>query len=157
MNKDIIKESLIYEELELSPLWTSLSNRKDPVSNESPDNFNNFYTKRVELKKCIILLIALINDVSGDLELDLLKKISAYFDTLNNKLTQPQPIKNIKEASLMNEMISCDQLIFLEGGLAKKIDKKGLTIPFISSVSLKAMVENPEKKRKLWQDIKKLS
>jgi len=72
-------------------------------------------------------------------------------------LTQLQPLKIIQESELEIEIKLCEYLIFLEQGQDKLIEKENLTIPYISTVSLKEMVENPEKKKKLWQDIKELS
>ena len=104
-----------------------------------------------------MLFIAQISNSSDTIELELFKKISVYLDTLSNKLSQPATDKNnAQEAELASEIQLCEHLIFLEQGLDKVIKKENLTIPYISSVSLKEMVENPEKKRKLWQDIKEL-
>ena len=90
-------------------------------------------------------------------ELELFKKISGYLDTLSDKLTQLQPLNVIQESELISEIESCERLVFLGQSLEKLIKKENLNIPYIMTVSLKEMVENPEKKRKLWQDIKELS
>ena len=103
------------------------------------------------------MFIALTSELSETLEIDLFKKISSYLNQLSDKFIKPQPLQVVQEAELLTQMATCDQLIFLEQGLDKLIEKKSLTIPYISSVSLKEMIENPEKKRKLWQDIKELS
>ena len=157
MNKDIINESLIYDELGLNPIWVTLLKKREVKKNQSPTNLAIFYLKKINLDKNIILFVAPIFNSSDAIELKLFKKISNYLDTLSNKLTQLQPLKIIQESELEIEIKLCEYLIFLEQGQDKLIEKENLTIPYISTVSLKEMVENPEKKRKLWQDIKELS
>ncbi|MDB4040347.1 hypothetical protein N9489_02745 [Methylophilaceae bacterium] len=157
MNKDIINESLIYDELGLNPIWVTLLKKREVKKNQSPTNLAIFYLKKINLDKNIILFVAPIFNSSDAIELKLFKKISNYLDTLSNKLTQLQPLKIIQESELEIEIKLCEYLIFLEQGQDKLIEKENLTIPYISTVSLKEMVENPEKKKKLWQDIKELS
>ena len=157
MNKDIIKESLIYDELGLSPIWLTLPKKVEVKKKQLPTKEHIFNLKKIELDDLNVLFIAPIFNSFDTIELELFKKISTYLDTLSNKLRQLQPIKITQESDLASEMELCDHLIFLEQGLDKEIEKQNLTIPYISSVSLKEMVENPEKKRKLWQDIKELT
>ena len=157
MNKDIINESLIYNELGLSPIWVTLPKKDEVESNQLATNLSIFYLKTIKLDDHNILFIAPIFNSSDTIELELFKKISVYLDTLSDKLSQLQPLKIIQESELISEMESCERLIFLEQGIDKLIEKENLNIPYITSVSLKEMVENPEKKRKLWQDIKELS
>ena len=157
MNKDIINESLIYNELGLSPIWVTLPKKDEVESNQLATNLSVFYLKTIKLDNHNILFIAPIFNSSDTIELELFKKISVYLDTLSDKLSQLQPLKIIQESELISEMESCERLIFLEQGIDKLIEKENLNIPYITSVSLKEMVENPEKKRKLWQDIKELS
>jgi DNA polymerase III psi subunit len=156
MNKDIIKESLIYDELGLSPIWVTLPKTVEVKKEQLSTKGNIFNLKKIELDDLNVLFVAPIFNSSDTIELELFKKISAYLDTLSDKLRQLQPIKMAQESELASEMELCDYLILLEQGLDSAIEKENLTIPYISSVSLKEMVENPEKKRKLWQDIKKL-
>ena len=152
-----INESMVYDELGLSPLWVTLSKESKIEKNELPTNSSLIYLKKIKLEDNNILFIALTSKSSETLEIDLFKKISAYLNQLSDKFIKPQPLQVVQEAELLTQMATCDQLIFLEQGLDKLIEKKSLTIPYISSVSLKEMIENPEKKRKLWQDIKELS
>ena len=157
MNKDVIKESLIYDELGLSPIWLTLPKKVEVKKEQLSTKGHIFNLKKIELDDLNVLFVAPIFNSSDTIELELFKKISNYLDTLSNKLRQLQPIKIAKESELASEMELCDYLILLEQGLDRAIEKENLTIPYISSVSLKEMVENPEKKRKLWQDIKKLT
>ena len=156
MNKGIIKESLIYDELGLSPIWLTLPKKVEVKKEQLPTKGQIFNLKKIELDDLNVLFIAPIFNSFDTIELELFKKISTYLDTLSNKLRQLQPIKITQESELASEIELCDHLIFLEQGLDKLVEKENLTIPYISSISLKEMVENPEKKRKLWQDIKKL-
>ena len=157
MNKDVIKESLIYDELGLSPIWLTLPKKVEVKKEQLPTKGQILNLKKIELDDLNILFIAPIFNSFDTIELELFKKISTYLDTLSNKLRQLQPIKIAQESELASEMELCDYLILLEQGLDRAIEKENLTIPYISSVSLKEMVENPEKKRKLWQDIKELT
>ena len=157
MNKDIIKESLIYDELGLSPIWVTLPKKVEVKDEKLTTKGYILNVKKIRLNDLNVLFVAPIFNSSDTIELELFKKISNYLDTLSNKLRQLQPIKITQEPDLASEMELCDHLIFLEQGLDKEIEKQNLTIPYISSVSLKEMVENPEKKRKLWQDIKELT
>ena len=157
MNKDIIKEPLIYDELGLSPIWLTLPKKVEVKKEQLSTKGHIFNLKKIELDDLNVLFVAPIFNSSDTIELELFKKISTYLDTLSNKLRQLQPIKIAQESELASEMELCDYLILLEQGLDRAIEKENLTIPYISSVSLKEMVENPEKKRKLWQDIKKLT
>jgi DNA polymerase III psi subunit len=157
MNKDVIKESLIYDELGLSPIWLTLPKKVEVKKEQLSTKGHIFNLKKIELDDLNVLFVAPIFNSSDTIELELFKKISNYLDTLSNKLRQLQPIKIAQESELASEMELCDYLILLEQGLDRAIEKENLTIPYISSVSLKEMVENPEKKRKLWQDIKEFT
>ena len=157
MNKDIIKESLIYDELGLSPIWVTLPKKVKVKDEKLTTKGYILNVKKIRLNDLNVLFVAPIFNSSDTIELELFKKISAYLDTLSNKLKQLQPLKIIQESELASEIQLCEHLIFLEQGLDKLIDKDNITIPYFSSVSLRVMVENPEKKRKLWQDIKELS
>ena len=156
MNKGIIKESLIYDELGLSPIWLTLPKKVEVKKEQLPMKGHICNLKKINLDDLNVLFVAPVFNSSDTIELELFKKICAYLDTLSNKLIQLQPIKIIQESQLASEIELCDYLILLEQGLDKMVEKENLTIPYISSISLKEMVENPEKKRKLWQDIKEL-
>ena len=108
------------------------------------------------LKNLNYLLIAPNFELSKENEFNLFKKISLYLDTLSDDEEQQNNIKQIKQSELKLEINTANSLIFLEQGLSIKFDKKDLTIPYIISISLNEMIKNPEKKRKLWQDIKDL-
>ena len=157
MNKNIIKESLVYDELGLSPIWIPLPKKVEDESAQLPTNSSIFYLKKIKLNDLNVSFLAPIFNSSDTGELELFKKISGYLDTLSDKLTQLQPLNVIQESELISEIESCERLVFLGQSLEKLIKKENLNIPYIMTVSLKEMVENPEKKRKLWQDIKELS
>ena len=157
MSKDKLNESLIYDELDLNPIWKTLPQKEEDKSNQLPTNSSIVYLKNIKLDGHNVSFIAPIFNLSTTKELELFEKISIWLDTFSDKSIQLQPLKMIQESGLMSEMESCQQLIFLEEGLNKTIEKEYLNIPYITSVSLKEMVENPEKKRKLWQDIKELT
>tara|TARA_B100000795_G_scaffold268471_1_gene255493 strand:+ start:1187 stop:1675 length:489 start_codon:yes stop_codon:yes gene_type:complete len=156
MNKDIINESLIYDELGLSPIWITHPKKNETHRDQAPTNLPTTYQKKIRLDNRNILFLAPIFNSSDLRELELLKRITSYLDTLSDKLSQLEPLKVIQELEVVNEMERSEYLIFLEQGLDKLINKENLTIPYISSISLKEMVEKPEKKKKLWQDIKQL-
>ena len=156
MTKDLIDQSLIYEELGLSPIWLATSKKeefkKKLTSNDSPI----FFLKRFMLENLNYLLIAPNFDLSNENEFNLFKKISSYLDTLSDDEEQQNNIKQTNQSEIEFAMKSADSLIFLEQGLSIQFDKKDLVIPYIISISLSEMIKNPEKKRKLWQDIKDL-
>jgi len=157
MNKDIIKESLIYDELGLSPIWVTLPKKVKVKDEKLTTKGYILNVKKIRLNDLNVLFVAPIFNSSDTIELELFKKISAYLDTISDKLSELQPLKIIQESELASEIESCEHLVFLGQGLEKLIKKETLNIPYIITVSLKEMAENPENKRKLWQDIKELS
>tara|TARA_B100000795_G_scaffold227859_1_gene184336 strand:- start:204 stop:692 length:489 start_codon:yes stop_codon:yes gene_type:complete len=157
MNKDTINESLIYDELGFIPIWKTLPKKSEVQSDQLLTNLSILHLKKIKLEDCNILFIAQIFNSTDTVELELFKKISAYLDTISDKLSELQPLKIIQESELASEIESCEHLVFLGQGLEKLIKKETLNIPYIITVSLKEMAENPENKRKLWQDIKELS
>ncbi len=156
MNEDLVNDSLIYDELGLSPIWLTLSEKEEAKENFVSDNSYVFYLKRIQSHNHNVLFIAPSFNLSDTSEFNLFKKISTYLDTLSDKSNQLSKLKKVKQSELKKEIISSDSLMLLEQGIDKPIDKKELIIPYIISISLKEMIENPEKKRKLWQDIKEL-
>jgi hypothetical protein len=48
MNKDIINESLIYDELGLSPIWAILPKKDEVESNQLATNLSVFYLKTIK-------------------------------------------------------------------------------------------------------------
>jgi hypothetical protein len=156
MNEDLVNNSLIYDELGLSPVWLTLSEKKEVKESFISDNLHVFYLKRIQLNSHNVLFIAPGFNLSDTSEFNLFKKISTYLDTLSDKSNQLNKPKKVNQSELKKEIISSDSLILLEQGIDKPIDKKELIVPYIISISLKEMIENPEKKRKLWQDIKEL-
>ena len=115
-----------------------------------------FFLKKIMIQNLNYLLIAPIFELSNENEFNLFKKISSYLDTLSDDEEQQNNIKQTNQSEIEFAMKSADSLIFLEQGLSIQFDKKDLVIPYIISISLSEMIKNPEKKRKLWQDIKDL-
>ena len=156
MTKDLIDQSLIYEELGLSPIWLANSKKEEVKKKSTINDSPIFFLKRFMLENLNYLLIAPNFDLSNENEFNLFKKISSYLDTLSDNEEQQNNIKQTNQSEIEFAMKSADSLIFLEQGLSIQFDKKDLVIPYIISISLSEMIKNPEKKRKLWQDIKDL-
>jgi DNA polymerase III psi subunit len=156
VNKDTINQSLIYDELGLSPIWVLGSSKTQTQETTHSSNEILIYLKRIKLQKHNVLFIAPIHSLSDDSELDLLKRISTYLDTLCDKSEEVNELEKIEKSEFLNKLGDSEYLVFLDDQYNNSINIKSLTIPSIASVSLKEMVENPERKRKLWQDIKKL-
>ena len=156
MTKDLIDQSLIYEELGLSPIWLATSKKEEVKKKLTSNDSVKFFLKKIMIQNFNYLLIAPIFDLSNENEFNLFKKISSYLDTLSDNEEQQNNIKQTNQSEIEFAMKSADSLIFLEQGLSIQFDKKDLVIPYIISISLSEMIKNPEKKRKLWQDIKDL-
>ncbi|MAS00185.1 MAG: hypothetical protein CMH24_02320 [Nitrosomonadales bacterium] len=155
MTRDLLDNSIIMEELGLSPIWLSAS-KKEVVKKELASDDLRFYLKKIVLQNINYLLIAPIYNSSNENELNLFIRICSYLDTLSNNSDQLNDIKQIKQSEVELKIKSANSLIFLEQGIERQFDKKELIIPYIVSISLYEMIKNPEKKRKLWQDIKDL-
>ena len=59
-------------------------------------------------------------------------------------------------AGVKSETDLCDFIFFLGQDLPVELKEIDTTNSFMASIALEEMIENPEKKRKLWQDIKEL-
>jgi hypothetical protein len=156
MNKDKISQSLIYDELGLSPLWILTKNHTQSISELETSKEASIYLKRIKSHGHNILFIAPIFDISDDIELELLKKISNYLDTLCDNSNDLKPLEQIKENALSSRLGNSEYVVILDQNSENPINIENSTIPTLSSPSLKEMVEKPEKKKKLWQDIKEL-
>ena len=105
MNKGIIKESLIYDELGLSPIWVTLIQKKLKLKMTNYQLIHLIFNlKKIKLDNLNVLFIAPISNSSDTIELELFKKISVYLDTLSDKLSQPESIKISQEAELISEI-----------------------------------------------------
>ena len=67
-----INESMVYDELGLSPLWVTLSKESKIEKNELPTNSSLIYLKKIKLEDNNILFIALTSELSETLEICLL-------------------------------------------------------------------------------------
>ncbi len=156
MSEDRISQSLIYDELGLSPLWILTKNHTQAISELETSEEISIYLKRIKSHGHNILFIAPIFDISDGIELELLKKISDYLDTLCDKSYDLKPLEQIKENALISMLGDSEYLVILDQNSENPINIENSTISTLSSPSLKEMVEKPEKKKKLWQDIKEL-
>ena len=77
-------------------------------------------------------------------------------DTLCEKSYDLKPLEQIKENTLISMLGDSEYSVLLDHNSENPINIENFTIPSLSSPSLKEMVEKPEKKKKLWQDIKEL-
>jgi len=100
MNKEIIKESLVYDELGLSPIWVTLPKKVNAESGQLPTNSSIYYLKKIKLNDLNVLFLAPIFNLSDTGELQLFKKISVYLDSLSDKLNQLQLIKRTQDSVL---------------------------------------------------------
>jgi len=156
MNKDRISQSLVYDEIGLSPLWMLTKNHTQAISELETSEEISIYLKRIKSHGQNILFIAPIFDISDGIELELLKKISNYLDTVCDKSDELKPLEHIKINALVSSLGDSEYLVILDQNFENLINTENLNIPTLSSPSLKEMVEKPEKKKKLWQDIKEL-
>ena len=156
MNKDRISQALVYDEIGLSPLWMLTKNHTQAISELETSEEISIYLKRIKSHGQNILFIAPIFDISDGIELELLKKISNYLDTVCDKSDELKPLEHIKINALVSSLGDSEYLVILDQNFENLINTENLNIPTLSSPSLKEMVEKPEKKKKLWQDIKEL-
>ena len=156
MNKDRISQSLVYDELGLSPVWILTKNHTQIIKAVEKSEEISIYLKRIKSHGYNILFIAPISNICDGIELELLKKISNYLDTLCDKPEYLKPLEQIKENTLKSMLGDSEYIVTLDQNSENPINIENFTIPTLSSASLKEMVEKPEKKKKLWQDIKEL-
>lgn len=155
------KESLVYEVLGLKPFWVETQS-KDKPSNQTDSEGKKYSSKKKYLLKevkinnqsCLFIAPYSFMTSLASLEHKLFEKISGFISTIGDP--DKKESQMIEATVIKNEINLCDFVFFLEQDLQGEIKEIVTTKPFMTSVSLKEVIENPEKKRKLWQDIKEL-
>ena len=154
------EESIVYDVLGLKPFWIETQNSNKP-HNQSPsgkkkDLKRKFLLKEVKINNQSCLFVAPCSFIASlaSLEYELFKKISAYIDTIGESNKTDSEIMEV--AGVKREIDLCDFIFFLGQNLPLELKEIDTTNSFMASVALKEVIENPEKKRKLWQDIKEL-
>jgi hypothetical protein len=155
------KESLVYEVLGLKPFWVETQS-KDKPSNQTDSEGKKYSSKKKYLLKevkinnqsCLFIAPYSFMTSLASLEHKLFEKISGFISTIGDP--DKKESQMIEATVIKNEINLCDFVFFLEQDLQGEIKEIVTTKPFMTSVSLKEVIEKPEKKRKLWQDIKEL-
>ena len=155
------KESLVYEVLGLKPFWVEKQS-KDKLNNQAYSEEKKYSSEKKYLLKevkidnqsCLFIAPYSFMTSFASLEHKLFEKISGFISTMGDSGKKESQM--IEAAVIKNEINLCDFVFFLEQDLHEEIKEMVTTKPFMTSVSLKEVIEKPEKKRKLWQDIKEL-
>ena len=158
---DSNNESLVYEVLGLKPFWVETQS-KDKPSNQTDSEGKKYSSKKKYLLKevkinnqsCLFIAPYSFMTSLASLEHKLFEKISGFISTIGDP--DKKESQMIEATVIKNEINLCDFVFFLEQDLQGEIKEIVTTKPFMTSVSLKEVIEKPEKKRKLWQDIKEL-
>ena len=154
------KESLVYDVLGLKPFWIETQDKYKPHNQsalgEKKDPKKKYLLKEVKINNQSCLFVAPCSFISSfaSLEYKLFKKISVYIDTIGE--SNKTDSEMIGLAGVKSGMDSCDFIFFLGQDLPVELKEIDTTNSFMASVALIEVIENPEKKRKLWQDIKEL-
>lgn len=144
----MIDQTLIYEELGLLPLWLS--------KNEATKEEKIIYAcSKIIFNKKVLLFLAPIRQSAAGAEHKLYENIISYLNSIADKKSE---IKILSQELVKAELIAEDIFhLFLLGKLGHLLDNQSsiekLKIPFTDSSLLSELVESPDKKKKLWQDI----
>lgn len=154
------EESIVYDVLGLKPFWIETQNSNKPhnqsPSGEKKDLKKKFLLKEVKInnQSCLFVAPCSFIDSLASLEYELFKKISAYINTIGESNKKNPEIMEV--AGVKSETDLSDFIFFLGQDLPVELKEIDTTNSFMASIALEEMIENPEKKRKLWQDIKEL-
>ena len=139
----MIEKKVAYEELNLLPIWL---NKKSPKkTTHALSNIGLYFFKELNISIIVPELDNLTNDAK-----ELFKNIHVYMNSIS---VNSKYLRNIEEGEIdvilkKNSIIH----IFLIGG-SSSMGLHDLDVTIKSLPSLDEMLSNPDKKKKLWNDI----